>query len=145
MGWSHCSRGDHSEKKLTMTVGVHFSFSFHSVRFIEVTLAALLLSISFSAGFAARVTTAALPMPVSVASFPSTIPSAVAMAVDASGYIYLAGNAQSNLAGTPGAFQPRPPAKDPAVCPNPRLFDGFCMTPFVAKLDPTGQTIMYLT
>ncbi len=72
-------------------------------------------------------------------SLPSTIPRPVAIAVDASGYIYIAGNAQSNVIGTPGAFQPLPPAKDP-VCKF-----AYCFTPFVAKLDPTGQTIIYLT
>jgi uncharacterized protein (TIGR03437 family) len=128
-----------------MTFSIRFHLRFHSSRFTEIVFAAVLLVVCSSSGFAAQVTTANLPIPVFAGSFPSTIPSAVAMAVDASGYIYLAGNARSNLTGTPGAFQSRPPAKDPAVCPNPRLFDGFCMTPFVAKLDPTGQTILYLT
>lgn len=92
--------------------------------------------------FGAVVTTTAVPILVT-AGGASTV-GRLMMAVDAAGYIYVAGNGQSNVTATPGAFQSQP-AKDPRACPNPLLFDGSCMTPFVAKLDPTGTKIIYLT
>ena len=92
--------------------------------------------------FGAIVTTTAVPISVTAGGASTVSP--LLMAVDAAGYIYVAGNGQSNVTATPGAFQSQP-AKDPRACPYPLLFDGLCNTPFVAKLDPTGTKIIYLT
>ncbi len=68
-----------------------------------------------------------------------------AMAVDAAGYLYVAGDAGGAVQPTPGAFQTAV-AKDQSYCPS--VLAGFylpCNTGYVAKIDPSGRTIVYLT
>lgn len=76
---------------------------------------------------------------------PLNAPVAV-MAVDAAGYIYVAGAAGPATQPTPGAFQ-RTVAKDQSYCGATPLGGGYapCNTGYLAKIDPSGRTIVYLT
>ncbi len=69
-----------------------------------------------------------------------------AMAVDAAGYLYVAGAAGPATQLTPGAFQ-RSVAKDKSYCYPVPPGGGYtpCNTGYVAKIDPSGRAIVYLT
>lgn len=65
----------------------------------------------------------------------------ITMAVDHAGNIYLAGVATGDMHPTPGAFQQKRNAKACGISP----FGPVCIDSFIAKLDPTGTRVLYLT